>query len=105
MKAVAYIELAIMGRVLLGALFFRNSFLTPVFYAHFLRQRYHQSAFTRSAVADVKSHVDKYVQRPGTPPVAVQVWERLQQFLTQWVGHVGAARPAAGPAPAAARAQ
>lgn len=88
MKAVAYAELGIMARVLFGALFLQNSFLMPIFYAHFLRQRYHQSAFTRSAVGDVKASIDSYVRKPGTPPVALQIWEKLTYFLGQWVGNL-----------------
>lgn len=97
MKAVAYIELGIMGRVLLGALFFQNSFMAPVFYAHFLRQRYHQSAFTRAAVSDLHNIVDQYVRRPGIPPVAVQVWEKVTFFLGQWAGNVAPTPQGAAP--------
>lgn len=95
MKAVAYLELTIMIRVLLGAVLFKNSFLMPVFYAHFLRQRYNQSTFTRAAVGDVKTRVEGFVRRPGTPPMAVQVWDKFTYFLSQWAGNVNIA-PAAG---------
>ncbi|KAK7694375.1 hypothetical protein QCA50_001561 [Cerrena zonata] len=47
MKAVSFIELAIMARVTLGVFVLSNSLITPILYAHFLRQRYYQSAFTR----------------------------------------------------------
>ena len=86
MKAVAFIELLIMARVLLGALTFRNSLLTPIFYAHFLRQRFYQSAFTRNAVSVFNARIEGYVRQPGTPPVAVQIWDTFKMILTRWVG-------------------
>jgi len=38
MKVVAYAELVIFLRVLLGAITFRNSLLSPILFAHFLKQ-------------------------------------------------------------------
>lgn len=103
MKAVAFIELLIMARVFLGAVTFRNSLLTPIFYAHFLRQRYYQSAFTRNAVGFVNTRVEGYVRKPGTPPVAVQVWDTFKMVLGRWAGStIAPQQPAAA---GAARAQ
>ena len=97
MKAVAFIELLIMFRVLLGALTFRNSLLMPLFYAHFLRQRYYQSPFTRQAVAMVKARVEGFVRRPGTNPVIVQVWDKFIMVVERWAGSTLAPQqPAAG---------
>lgn len=101
MKAVAFIELLIMARVLLGGVTFRNSLLTPIIYAHFLRQRYYQSAFTRNAIDYVNRRVEDYVRKPGTPPVAVQVWDTFKMLLTRWAG----AALAPQQPPAGARAQ
>jgi len=101
MKAVAFIELLIMARVLLGAITFRNSLLTPIFYAHFLRQRYYQSAFTRNAITLVNQRIEGYVRQPGTPPLAVQVWDTLKMLLSRWAGSTLAPQQPA----AAARAQ
>lgn len=97
MKAVAFIELLIMARVFLGGITFSNSIITPLFYAHFLRQRYYQSAFTRNAVTYVNMRVEGYVRKPGAPPVAVQVWDTFKMLLTRWTGSVLAPQqPAAG---------
>ena len=41
MKVVAYAELVIFLRVLLGAITFRNSLLSPILFAHFLKQWYY----------------------------------------------------------------
>ncbi|KAI0343920.1 hypothetical protein BDW22DRAFT_1427588 [Trametopsis cervina] len=99
MKAVAFIELLIMARVLFGAILFRNSILSPIFYAHFLRQRYYQSVFTRNAVQYVNARVEGYVRSPSAHPVAVQVWDKVKFGLDKWAGGTLA------PQPAAARAQ
>ncbi|KAI0786037.1 hypothetical protein C8Q75DRAFT_299533 [Abortiporus biennis] len=96
MKAVAYIELLIMFRVALGAILFQNSFIAPLVYAHFLRQRYYQSQFTRSAVADVNRRVDVYIQKPGTPPVLVQVWGKFKMLIGRWTGSTLAPQAGAG---------
>ena len=96
MKAVAFLELLIMVRVLLGAITFRNSLITPLFYAHFLRQRYYQSAFTRNAVNVVNQRVEGYVRQPGTPPVAAQVWDTFKMVLSRWAGSTLAPQAAAG---------
>lgn len=93
MKAVAFIELLIMARVLLGAITFRNSLLTPLFYAHFLRQRFYQSAFTRNAVNVVNARVEGYVRQPGTPPIAVQIWDTFKTVLARWAGSTIAPQP------------
>jgi hypothetical protein len=86
MKAVAYTELLIMLRIFLGAITFQNSLLSPIFYAHFLRQRYYQSAFTRDAISVVDSRIEAYIRKEGTPPVAVQIWDKSKMVLNRWVG-------------------
>jgi transmembrane protein 33 len=97
MKAVAFIELLIMVRVLLGAITFRNSLLTPIFYAHFLRQRYYQSNFTRQAVNYVNTRVEGFVRQPGANPMVIQVWDTFKGLLVRWGGSTLAPQqPAAG---------
>jgi len=97
MKAVAYIELLIFVRVLLGAITFQNSLLSPVAYAHFLRQRYYQSAFTRDAIAYTTERIDKIVRKPGNPPQLVGIWEKVQLVIGRWSGTTLAPQqPAAG---------
>ena len=95
MRAVAYTELLIMGRVTFGALLFRISLLSPVIYAHFLRQRWYQSKFTREAVAIVNARVLAFIQSPGKPPVLIQVYGQFTGIVSRWVGSAMAA-PAAG---------
>lgn len=102
MKAVAYTELLIMLRIFLGAITFQNSLLSPIFYAHFLRQRYYQSAFTRDAIGMVDSRIEAYVRKEGAPPMAVMVWDKLKMVLGRWAGSTLAP---AGAAPAAAGAR
>lgn len=101
MRIVAYTELVIFIRVFLGALTFQNSLLSPLIYAHFLRQRYFQSAFTREAFATSIARVDALVRKPGNPPMLVQVWEKGQMLAGRWVGSTLAPNPA--PAAAGAR--
>jgi len=86
MRVVAYAELVIFVRVLLGAITFQNSLLAPIVYAHFLRQRHYQSAFTREAIAFTTERVDGFVRKPGNPPMLVQVWDKAKMLATRWVG-------------------
>jgi len=86
MKFVALVELVIFVRVLLGALTFQNSLLSPIIYAHFLRQRYYQSPFSRDAIIKVSTQVEQFVRRPGNPPIVVTVWEKGQMLVQRWAG-------------------
>ena len=86
MKFVAIVELIIFVRVLLGALTFQNSLLSPIIYAHFLRQRYYQSTFSRDAIVKVSTQVEQFVRRPGNPPIVVTVWEKGQMLVQRWAG-------------------
>ncbi|TFK57447.1 hypothetical protein OE88DRAFT_1730813 [Heliocybe sulcata] len=102
MVVVAYAELGILLRVVLGAITLQNSLLTPLIYAHFLRQRFYQSTFTREAVTVVNARVTEYATRPGTPPVVGQIWEKVQMVTGRWAGSTLAPQQPAGAAPAAA---
>jgi len=86
MKFVALVELVIFVRVLLGALTFQNSLLAPIIYAHFLRQRYYQSQFSREAMVKVSTHAEQFVRRPGNPPIVVTIWEKGQMLVHRWAG-------------------
>jgi len=86
MKFVATVELVIFVRVLLGAITLRNSLLSPIIYAHFLRQRYYQSAFSRDAMVMVSAQVEKFVRKPGNPPIVVTIWEKGQMLVQRWAG-------------------
>lgn len=103
MRLVAYAELLILVRVAVGALFFQNSLLSPIFYAHFLRLRYYQSQFTQRSVAHISSLIDGFVRRPGNPPVLVNVWEKAQTLISRWSGSVLTQQQPANPAGAARR--
>ncbi|EIN13592.1 hypothetical protein PUNSTDRAFT_79239 [Punctularia strigosozonata HHB-11173 SS5] len=98
MRAVAYTELVILARVIIGALTFQNSLLTPILYAHFLRQRYYQSVFTRDSITVVNARIDGYVKKPGAPPVLASVWTQFKAILSRWAGSTLAPQQ---PAPAA----
>lgn len=96
MKVVAFTELVTMLRVLLGAITFQNSLLTPLFYAHFLRSRWYQSKFTQSAVTTINTKVEGYVRAPGSQPMLAQVWDKFKMVLSRWAG--GVIAPQAAPA-------
>jgi len=100
MKVVAYAEIIILARVIVGALMFRNSFLTPIFYAHFIRMRFFQSAFTREAIIKVTAKIDGYVTGPDMPPVVKQGWGTVQSLIGRWTGTTLNA-PVPAPAPQA----
>jgi len=86
MRVVAYTELVIMLRVTLGALIFRNSFTTPIIYAHFLRQRYYFSQFSRDSIFHAGAVVDEHIHR--APPFIGSLWGHLKNLLTRWAGSV-----------------
>ncbi|KAH8100535.1 hypothetical protein BXZ70DRAFT_1008033 [Cristinia sonorae] len=96
MKLVAFIELGILLRVVLGAITFQNSLLTPLFYAHFVRQRFYQSAFTRTAVSVVYGYIDNFVRKPGNPPVAINIWDKFTMVVSRWAGSTLAPQQPAG---------
>ncbi|KAL4068334.1 hypothetical protein V8B97DRAFT_1974988 [Scleroderma yunnanense] len=83
MRVVAYAELLIFMRVLFGALLFKNSFVAPLVYAHFIRQRYFQSAFTRDAIATADARIGELVHRSGNPVVA-DVWGKARDLVGRW---------------------
>lgn len=101
MNFVAYAELAILIRSLLGAITFRSSFITPILLAHFIRMRYHASPFTRNAMNNIGAKIDSFAAQRGGP--VLNTWTTAKRFLHTWVGGgvaPGAAAPA-GAAPAA----
>jgi hypothetical protein len=85
MKVVAYTELVILVRVVLGAITFQNALLAPIIFAHFLRQRYYQSAFTREAFTKTTAMLDGYVTKVNNPSVS-QVYDKAKMFVGRWVG-------------------
>jgi transmembrane protein 33 len=104
MKVVAYTELLILARVIVGALMLRNSFLTPIIYAHFVRMRYFQSAFTREAVFRIATMIDVYINGPDVPPVVKRGWAAAQSLIGRWTGTtLNAAHAAQPPSTAGSR--
>jgi hypothetical protein len=104
MRIVAYTELVIFVRVLLGAITFQNSLISPLVYAHFLRQRYYQSAFTREALAVTNIRIDGFVRRAGNPMIS-QVWDKGRGLISRWAGsELEPQQAPAGAAPAGRRA-
>lgn len=88
MRVVAFTELFIFLRVAFGALLFRNSLMAPLIYAHFLRQRYYQSAFTREAVSYADGRISATLASPAVPPVVGTVWGKAREFTIKWGGSV-----------------
>lgn len=103
MKVVAYTEILILVRVILGAIMLRNSFLTPIIYAHFVRMRFFQSAFTREAIVAVTLKIDGYANRPDVPPIVKQGWGAFQSLIGRWTGTTLNAPAAPAPPAAGAR--
>ncbi|GAA5885966.1 hypothetical protein JCM16303_003045 [Sporobolomyces ruberrimus] len=69
MLFVAYIEVGLVfGRILLGAITFQNSLLTPLIFGHFLRLRYYLSPPTRQAFGWLNGQVEKYVVKNASVP-------------------------------------
>lgn len=94
MRIVALAEIAIFVRVLLGALIFWNSLLSPIVFAHFLRQRYYQSTFTRQAFGMTDARIALFVAQQGNPTLSM-VYAQGKSLLTRWTGNTIAPQPAA----------
>lgn len=90
MKVVAYAELVIMLRVTFGAILFWNSLLSPIIYAHFLRQRYYQSLFTREALAATAAFLDTKIIGLQNPTVT-NIWDKSKLLVQRWAGRAPAA--------------
>jgi len=102
MRVVAYIELVLFVRVLIGAITFQSSIIAPLVYSHFLRQRYYQSSFTREAVHATDAKINEFAHKDGTPPVAGQVWDKIRLLIGRWAGNtLVPQQPPAGGAAAA----
>jgi len=84
MKLVAYIELGIFARVILGVLILQNSLFTPLAYGFFLRQRYYHSLFTRQAFSKLDDTIKVALQGPqvrGPFPSAPAWYETIKTYL------------------------
>ncbi|KAI1302857.1 hypothetical protein EDD11_005461 [Mortierella claussenii] len=86
MAFVAYFEIiGVMGSLILGALTFQSSLLSPIVYANFLRFRYFFSIHTRAAFALLRGRVDALVVgNPKVPPMAVQGYEVVRGAISRF---------------------
>ncbi|KAF9997642.1 hypothetical protein BGZ80_007927 [Entomortierella chlamydospora] len=77
MSFVAYVEvIGVMGSLVIGAITFQSSFLSPIVYANFLRFRFFFSIHTRAAFAQLRARLDaKIVGNPKIPPKAIKAYE------------------------------
>ncbi|KAK4049780.1 Transmembrane nucleoporin [Microbotryomycetes sp. JL221] len=117
MLFVSFIEVVLVfGRILLGAITFQNSFLAPLFYAHFLRLRYYLSPPTRQAFGWVSAQIDHGINSPNCPTPVKKGVSTVRDLIIRYSqsvlqvggqgqpGAAGAApQPAAGGAARAAR--
>lgn len=94
MRLVAYTEILIVLRVVVGTLLLQNSFITPIFYVHFVRMRYYQSAFTKEAFNNTTAYIEGYLNKPDSPlkPVA-PAWGYFKMGVARWMGVTGGAAP------------
>jgi len=107
MKVVAFVEIGILARLLLGLFVRQSSILSVLVYVHFVRMRYIQSMYTRDAFARLKAEVDARIG--GLPPVVKTAWDYVQQAARLFVSSKviepqqtqGARRSSAGTATAA----
>jgi len=112
MRSVAWVELVIFGRVLLGAIMglvpyvkrlpLSNSLLTPLLFAHFLRLRYFHSAFTRQVFQSSDVTILNHVNTPGVNPTVKKAVETVRLLAIRWASSgIVPQAPAPGGAPAA----
>jgi len=94
MRSVAWTELVIFARVVLGAVIgvipylnrlpIRNSLLTPLLFAHFLRLRYFHSAFTRQVVQTSDAAIQNHVNTPEANPTVKRAVEMGRALVVKW---------------------
>ncbi|KAF9426208.1 hypothetical protein BGZ94_006823 [Podila epigama] len=86
MSAVALFEVVgVLGSLILGAITFQSSFLSPIIYTFFLRFRYFFNPHTRSAFALLRTRLDGYVlNNPQVPPQALKAYTLIQRSVIQF---------------------
>ncbi|KAG0278113.1 hypothetical protein BGZ95_004708 [Linnemannia exigua] len=96
MALVAYVEvIGVMGSLILGAITFQSSFLSPIVYANFLRFRYFFSIHTRNAFAVIRARLDaKVVGNPSVHPQVLKAYEIARGAITRF-GMAAVQQPAA----------
>ncbi|KAK0535483.1 Transmembrane nucleoporin [Tilletia horrida] len=88
MVFVAYAEVFILVRVLVGAIIFQNSWLLPLAYAHFLRLRFYMSTFTRASIQRCKAELDAYTQHQACPEAVRKVYLLLTDVIARYASNV-----------------
>lgn len=88
MRFVAYSEVFIFARILLGAVTLRNSLLAPLLYAHFLRLRFYMSSFTRAAFQHVGGVLDNLTNKPECPPFVRKGYLTLMDLINRYASTV-----------------
>jgi hypothetical protein len=80
---------------------FRNRLITPLFFAHFLRLRFHMSSQTRQAFGYVNAQLDSLIAHPSCPQPVKKGLDLGRDLIVRYGGSI----LQTGPAPAAAGAQ
>ena len=88
MRFVAYSEVAIFLRLLVGACMFRNSLISPLIYAHFLRLRFYMSSFTRQAFTHVGDVMDTATKDHRCPPVVRKAYLTGKDLVSRYASSV-----------------
>ncbi|KAF8980898.1 hypothetical protein BGZ46_003511 [Entomortierella lignicola] len=86
MEFVAYVEvIGVMGSLILGAITFQSSFLSPIIYANFLRFRYFFNIHTRTVFANLQARADAQVlNNPKIPPKALKAYRVACGAITRF---------------------
>lgn len=88
MRVVAYAEVVILLRLLLGAVLLQNSLLAPLLFAHFLRFRYVMSSFTRQAIDHVDSTLGAYNRDPRNPDIVRKAFLTGRDLIIRYANGV-----------------
>lgn len=88
MRFVAYSEVLVFVRVLVGAVLLRNSLLAPLLYVHFLRLRFYMSSFTRTSFQHVGGVMDGVTSRSECPPFVRKAYLTLMDLVHRYANTV-----------------
>ncbi|KAK9372251.1 uncharacterized protein V1513DRAFT_452833 [Lipomyces chichibuensis] len=81
-RAVANLELVLLVRLFLDALFWRKgSWISLLVYGSFMRLRFEQSAFTKLAVRNWEVRIDSLIAHPTVPAFVKNGWTQVKAFL------------------------
>ncbi|KAI9831788.1 MAG: hypothetical protein M1819_004685 [Sarea resinae] len=84
MTIVAYLEIGLWCRLLLGAFTFaKGTWVLFGIYTLFFRARYSQSTFVQGAINGLVARVDATLANQSTPPAARQAWDTVKGFARQ----------------------